>query len=103
MVRRQRAEHREHRLLQRLHRRDQHRRRQQQRVDRPRPGGRRRERAGDEARRHQPAEAVPEQHQRPAGMLGADRVDGARQVDEQVVDGGEAAAAPSLRPWPRWS
>ena len=35
---------------------------------------------------------MPEQHQRPAGMLGADRVDGPRQVDEQVVDGGEAAA-----------
>ena len=55
---------------------------------------RRLERAGDEARRDQAAEAVPEEDERAAGF-GADVVDEHRQVGEQVVAGGRSTPSRS--------
>ena len=73
------------------------RRRQHEGVDVALPGRPRRlERAGDETRDDQAAEAVAEQDQR-AARLGAHGVDDRRQVGEQIVAGGDPAALARAR------
>ena len=73
------------------------RRRQHEGIDVALPGRPRRlERAGDEARDDQAAEAVAEQDQR-AARLGAHGVDDRRQVGEQIVAGGNPAALARAR------
>jgi hypothetical protein len=60
-----------------------------------------RQRLGHEARRHQPAQAVAQQHRgRPGAAQG---IDDRAQVGAQAVGPGIAPRGPGLRPWPRWS